>query len=185
MAVSIFNTGWKTTPDLTITTNTSNLLEDLDKLLAVTTPVKKNKTYEIPDVKQVYFNKKSGHTAIVWSDDTSTVVHCGEGEKFEEYMGFCAAVMKKLFGSTSAAKKVMEDHNAEKMKVLKEEERQKKAEAKRKQEAENRERKLRREEGRLKKFSEMLDKILPTPTLDSILDDICNRCDRQEANDHD
>ena len=99
----------------------------------------------IPGIRQIYFNRETGYTTIVWEDKTSTVVHCGEGEKFEDYLGFCAAVCKKLFGSTSAAKKVMEEKDAELQKAKKEEKRQKAAETKRKEEAENRDRKKKAE----------------------------------------
>ena len=46
-------------------------------------------------------------TIILWTDGTKTIVSCGEGESYDHYTGFCAAVTKKLFGSTSHAKKVL------------------------------------------------------------------------------
>lgn len=42
-----------------------------------------------------------------WSDGDKTVVKCGPNEMFDRYAGFCAVIVKKLFGSTSAAKKAM------------------------------------------------------------------------------
>lgn len=101
--------------------------------------INKDRTKKIPEIRQIYFNRKTGHTTIVWSDGSdATVVRCGDGETFEDYMGFCAAIAKKLFGSTSAAKKVMETKDAEKAKEKKEAIRQKNAEKARKVEENNR-----------------------------------------------
>lgn len=38
---------------------------------------------------------------------TKTIVSCGEGDHNDPYAGFCAAVTKRVFGSTSQAKKVL------------------------------------------------------------------------------
>ena len=40
-------------------------------------------------------------------DGTKTIVSCGEGDDNDPYAGFCAAVTKRVFGSTSQAKKVL------------------------------------------------------------------------------
>lgn len=40
-------------------------------------------------------------------DVTKTIVSCGEGDHNDPYAGFCAAVTKRVFGSTSQAKKVL------------------------------------------------------------------------------
>lgn len=55
-------------------------------------------------VKKVIFNDPV--TVVIWSDDTKTIVRCIEGQPYEPYAGFCAAVVKKLFGSTTRAKKI-------------------------------------------------------------------------------
>ena len=46
-------------------------------------------------------------TIILWADNTKTIVSCGEADSYDYYSGFCAAVVKKLFGSTTHAKKVL------------------------------------------------------------------------------
>lgn len=61
----------------------------------------------IPDVDRIIFNPPA--TIVFWSDGTKTVVKCIEGQPFEKYAGFCAACMKKMFGSTSRAKGIMEE----------------------------------------------------------------------------
>ena len=57
-------------------------------------------------VKQVIFSGPK--TIVFWIDGTKTIVSCGEGDNNDPYAGFCAAVTKRVFGSTSQAKKVLE-----------------------------------------------------------------------------
>ena len=67
----------------------------------------KNKNTEniaIPSVKRIVYNNPA--TIVFWQDGTKTVVKCMDGEPFDKYAGFCAALVKKAFGSTSKAKKV-------------------------------------------------------------------------------
>ena len=59
----------------------------------------------IPEIKKVIYSGKK--TIIIWADDTKTITSCAEGETYDEYYGFCSAVVKKLFGSTTAAKKAL------------------------------------------------------------------------------
>lgn len=61
----------------------------------------------IPDVERVIFSPPA--TIVFWTDGTKTVVKCMEGEKYEKYAGFAMACMKKLFGSTSRAKAIMNE----------------------------------------------------------------------------
>jgi len=58
-----------------------------------------------PTPKKVIFS--GGKTIVIWGDGTKTVVSCMEGDEFDEYSGFCAALAKKLYGSTTRAKKLM------------------------------------------------------------------------------
>lgn len=103
----------------------------------------RNKDIErkIPGIKQVIFNRTKGYTTILWTDGTSTVVHCGEGDSFERYYGFCAAVIKKLFGSTGAAKRTIDKYDLDLEKERKASERQKKIDKQLAMEQANRERK--------------------------------------------
>lgn len=71
----------------------------------------------IPEINRVVFSGPA--TVVFWEDGTKTVVKCMEGEKFERYAGFAAACMKKMFGSTSRAKSVMEYFTVEQPKVEK------------------------------------------------------------------
>lgn len=78
--------------------------------------------YGIPEIIEVMHEGNA--TIIKWADGTKTYVVCGEGETNDPYTGFMAAVVKKMFGGTGAAKSVAAAKN---LKAL---------EAKAKQEAE-------------------------------------------------
>lgn len=78
------------------------------------TPNVKRRSWCYPDmsgnemIERVIFS--GSKTIVLWTDGTKTIVSCGEGDAFDPYAGFCAAVTKKVFGSTSQAKKVMEKY---------------------------------------------------------------------------
>lgn len=61
----------------------------------------------IPDIDRVVFNDPA--TIVFWEDGTKTVVKCAKDQTFERYAGFIAACAKKMFGSTSRAKAIMEE----------------------------------------------------------------------------
>ena len=61
----------------------------------------------VPNVKEVIFNEEGRTTIVIWEDGEKTVVHCGEGERFDRYTGFMACICKKMFGGTTTAKKLM------------------------------------------------------------------------------
>ena len=61
----------------------------------------------VPDIERVVFNDPA--TIVFWEDGTKTVVKCAKDQTFERYAGFIAACAKKMFGSTSRAKAIMEE----------------------------------------------------------------------------
>lgn len=63
-------------------------------------------TTKIPKIKEVIYS--GDKTIVLWKDNTKTIVSCHEEDDYDEYAGFCAAVTKKVFGSTSQAKKTLE-----------------------------------------------------------------------------
>lgn len=67
--------------------------------------------YYLPGVKRVHFN--GDKCIVLWEDGDKTVVTCGKGETFDRYTGFIAAVAKKLFGGTTAAKKLLDEKDAD------------------------------------------------------------------------
>ena len=64
-------------------------------------------THQVPLIRQVIFDEEKKTTVVLWFDDDKTVVRCGEGETWDRYTGFMAAICKKMFGGTTTAKKLM------------------------------------------------------------------------------
>lgn len=62
----------------------------------------------VPEVHKIYFNNR--HTTIEWADGEKTTVGCAAGQEFDEYSGFGAAVLKRLFGSSRGAIRYMNEH---------------------------------------------------------------------------
>ena len=54
------------------------------------------KIYINPYIKKVIFNKPA--TIVFWSDDTKTIVKCGEDDAWDEEKGLAMAVCKKMLG---------------------------------------------------------------------------------------
>lgn len=46
---------------------------------------------------------------VFWKDKTKTIVKCSEGETFNPYYGFCAALAKKVYGCNSRVNKIVKD----------------------------------------------------------------------------
>lgn len=71
-------------------------------------------------IKKVIFN--GDRTIILWKNGTKTVVKCADDEEFDYYSGFCAALAKKIFGSTAKAQRFMEskmvDQNSKEDKIF-------------------------------------------------------------------
>lgn len=62
-------------------------------------------------IKQIIFSGPK--TIILWKDGTKTIATCGEGDHYDQYVGFCTAVTKKIFGSTSKVKKILRRYTKE------------------------------------------------------------------------
>ena len=60
--------------------------------------------------KRINFRCKKGnyYTDVLWADGTVTVVKLKENEDFDEHTAFCAALAKKVFGSTNAVNNIVE-----------------------------------------------------------------------------
>ena len=58
-------------------------------------------------------------TIVFWNDGTKTIVKCAEDDEPDDYMAFCAAYCKKVFGSNSHLKRVIKDaENAKRVKTF-------------------------------------------------------------------
>lgn len=90
----------------------------------------------IPVVKSVIFNGPA--TTILWADNTKTTVKVSEGQQYDRYAGFCACVVKKLFGSSTAAKHVMDDLDIDLIRQARAAEQEKAREQRRREEEDRR-----------------------------------------------
>jgi len=78
---------------------------DLNATFGVANHIRRSRQTGLPQIKKVIYSGPK--TIILWADNTKTIVSCGAGDTYDYYAGFCAAVVKKLFGSTTHAKKVL------------------------------------------------------------------------------
>lgn len=62
---------------------------------------------------------------VIWKDGTKTIVSLKEGEEFDPYTAFCYAACKKIFGSTTMVKKIVDRKSVDKRDRIKKEEEQK------------------------------------------------------------
>lgn len=62
-------------------------------------------TSGMPQVKNVYFNGRS--TTVEWTDGTKTTVRAQDGVEFDEYVGVCACLAKKVWKSSGVVKKLL------------------------------------------------------------------------------
>lgn len=45
---------------------------------------------------------------VLWHDGTKTIVSCSENDRWDEYAAYCAALAKKLYGTTSAVHRMVD-----------------------------------------------------------------------------
>ena len=67
--------------------------------------------FKMPRPVKIIHNPKA--VIVFWNDDTKTVVKRMEGDKDDIYAGFTAALAKKIYGSNSAIKRLIEDNTVE------------------------------------------------------------------------
>lgn len=60
----------------------------------------------ILEVKKIIKNGPA--TVVFWADGSKTIVKLQDGDQDDIYAAFTAALAKKIFGSTSKVKKIME-----------------------------------------------------------------------------
>lgn len=61
-----------------------------------------------PGVDRIIYS--GNKTIVLWKDKTKTIVACAEGETYDEFDGFTAALAKKIYGSTCAVKREIRKH---------------------------------------------------------------------------
>lgn len=57
-------------------------------------------------VKSIKFDKK--FTTVTWKDGTTTRVGCMLEDEYNKYEAFCAALAKRIYGSTSSVKHIVD-----------------------------------------------------------------------------
>lgn len=75
---------------------------DFDKMLS-----RIKKRGGMPIANRIWQND-GRHTTVEWRDGTKTTVCCEDHEKYTEWSGFCACVVKKLYGSATKAELELE-----------------------------------------------------------------------------
>lgn len=63
---------------------------------------------KVPEVDRIIYS--GNKTIVIWKDKTKTIVACSEGETYDEFDGFTAALAKKIYGSTCAVKREIKKH---------------------------------------------------------------------------
>ena len=64
----------------------------------------KNRKVNVLPVKVIYHNPA---TIVFWGDGTKTVVKASSHDEFNEYAGFCAALAKKVYGTSSMVRRIV------------------------------------------------------------------------------
>lgn len=72
---------------------------------------------DVPQIEQVVYSGPK--TIIMWQDGTKTMVSPCDDQQRDDYAAFCAAVVKKMFGSTHKAKKFLESVRKDQVKKQK------------------------------------------------------------------
>ena len=63
------------------------------------------KIHNMFDIDRIVYNPPA--TIVFWKDGTKTVVKCDPSEKFSKYHGFCAAVTKRLYITSSQINRIV------------------------------------------------------------------------------
>lgn len=67
------------------------------------------RSHALPEVKKIIYNYPA--TIVIWADGTKTVVKSRKEDYIipTPYTGFCIAVAKKIYGSTSKLNKIFDE----------------------------------------------------------------------------
>lgn len=87
---------------------------------------KPNLEDHLPHIRKI--SHPNNTTVVHWDDDTTTSVRLMSGETYDKYAAFCACVVKKIYGSTTRAKKVCDKYDYEAMQAKERELREKEEE---------------------------------------------------------
>lgn len=107
-------------------------------------------------VDRIYVSDDGNTTAVRWTDGTVTVVKRNPNDKPSLYMAFCAALAKKMYGSSSRVTGMIETHTDAYLRKKAQEEKDARRLAQAQKEQKEHERKLRA----MKKQREILMEVL-------------------------
>lgn len=93
-------------------------------------------------------------TVVRWKDGTVTTVRCSENDTPDIYGAFCAALAKKIYGTTSAVYREIDKHNVETINAKKQAEQDKNTQERLERERINHARKIRRIAKRMREQEE-------------------------------
>lgn len=65
----------------------------------------------IPEVDRILFYNNNKTTVVFWKDGTKTTCVCDETDEPSKYAGFVTCLAKKIYGTTSKIKRVIEQHD--------------------------------------------------------------------------
>ena len=103
-----YNTSWLTSLDNSGITNFSFEPQTITITDLNMYPLK-NVTNLQP--KSIKYDKN--YTTVTWNDGTKTTVRCSNEDEYSRYNGFCSALAKKVFGTSSQVRKIVETKNEE------------------------------------------------------------------------
>lgn len=69
--------------------------------------VTKSTMAPLPKIKNVIFTDDA--TIVVWSDKTKTIVHCQDGDTWDDEKGVLACIVKRAYGNKGSFNKIIED----------------------------------------------------------------------------
>ena len=93
-------------------------------------------------IQPIRIDTNGDYTTVHWNDGTHTPVKRAEDEKDNLYAAFCAALAKKLYGSTAAVHRLVESVDVKHVEAKKEAERKARLKAQAEKERREHERKL-------------------------------------------
>jgi hypothetical protein len=72
---------------------------------------KEENTMKQLQVKSIKYDKN--YTTVTWENGTKTTVRCSNEDEYSRYNGFCSALAKKIFGTSSQVRKIVEAKDEE------------------------------------------------------------------------
>ena len=117
------NTGTTSAAPKTVTITTDDYFTYLKRLAdSINSNTSNIKTEYKTSLKPESIDLNGDYTTVHWNDGTHTVVKRAEDEPDNLYAAFCAALAKKLYGSTANVHKLAESVETGRIKAKKEQE---------------------------------------------------------------